>query len=754
MAPKNQNKRKLAAGSQPASRKRSKPGRVTDVKDLPWQNDIDEFLDLQIVENVEVVREGDSVKFVMHEPEEKKKKGKKEKQTTGVEKEEEEEFEGLDDEPEESAKPEAAADAPTVDISPDATANPTTTADAESETKPTKQAKKKQAKDTQTKEKQAKQKKSAKDAPTKPSKTDELATSAFSALENLDEMAEELDMASWAPLGLAPEIVGALERLKFTTPTAIQEQSIPEILAGHDVVGKAATGTGKTLAFGLPIIQKWLELYANSDEADVAPTSESVDGQKVPLALILSPTRELARQISTHLQNVCQGLPVAPYVCSVTGGLALVKQQRQLAKADIVVGTPGRLWELLGDGGALLRAFKKIQFLVIDEADRLLADGSFEEAASILEALDRHELVAGVPEHDADGSAEVPRQTLVFSATLSKSLHQKLGGKGKKATTTEEQSIEYLTERLRFREEEPKLVDVSPATQMASGLQEGLVQCGDATHKDLFLYAVIALHPPRRTLVFTNAIKATRRLVPFLQNLGFQAKGLHSQMNQKARLQAIEWVAAASGESRILIATDVAARGLDIPSMDQVIHYHVPRTADTYVHRSGRTARANQTGTSILICTPDEATATRRLIGKIHASKSRKRDALDEMKTVQIDPRVLGKFKARVDLAKKIADATSAKERTSKQENWLKTAAEELGVEYDSEELSEAERRTGKGSGRREREKELSMMSKAEMGAARAQLRELLAMDKGGGRKRAYVPGGPKTEEEQALWWV
>ncbi|KAL5621935.1 hypothetical protein BROUX41_005880 [Berkeleyomyces rouxiae] len=761
MAPKSQNKRKISAASQPAARKRSKidkaqgssskPSRVTDVNDLPWQNDIDEFLDLQVVENVQVVREGDKVKFVVCEPDSTKKKtatkadgaadedNDADKQSSDAEDgahEDEDYFEGFSgDDNDQEKSPET-----------------------ESKPKPIATKAKKTDKNNTKKEKDAPKNKKKTDANTKPQiATEELPTSAFSILGDMDEMVEELDMSAWSALNLSPETIGALERLKFTQPTAIQVQSIPQILDGHDVIGKAATGTGKTLAFGLPIIEKWLEKHDSAEHgeeaADKSVAEDTAQGQKVPLALILSPTRELARQISTHLQSVCHGLPKAPYVCSVTGGLAQVKQHRQLSKADIVVGTPGRLWELLSDGGPLLHSFKRIQFLVIDEADRLLADGSFEEASSILEALDRHELVGGVAEHDDDGGAEVLRQTLVFSATLSKALHQKLGGKGKKAATSEEQSIEYLAQRLRFREENPVLIDVSPASHLATGLQEGLLQCGEAVHKDLFLYSAIALLPPRRTLVFTNAIKAVRRLVPFLQQLGFQAKGLHSQMLQKARLQAIEWVKAGGSESRILVATDVAARGLDIPSMDQVIHYHVPRTADTYVHRSGRTARAQQTGTSILICTPDEATATRRLIGKIHSSKHKKRDALDEMQTVQIDPKVLGKFKAHVELAKKLADAYSAKERTTKQENWLKTAAEELGVEYDSEELSEAERKTGKGSGRREREKELALMSKGELAASRAQLRDLLAQDKGNSRNRGYVPGQAKTEEE-AIWWV
>ncbi|KAH0128206.1 P-loop containing nucleoside triphosphate hydrolase protein, partial [Aureobasidium melanogenum] len=188
------------------------------------------------------------------------------------------------------------------------------------------------------------------------------------------------------------------------------------------------------------------------------------------------------------------------------------------------------------------------------------------------------------------------------------------------------ESMEYLLKKLNFREEKPKFVDVNPITQMASGLKEGMVECG-GTEKDLYLYALLLLHPNARTIVFCNSISAVRRLTPFLQNLQLPVHALHSSMAQKARLRAIERFTSnnqnkTNHKGSILLATDVAARGLDIPNVNLVIHYHLPRAADNYVHRSGRTARAGETGFSILICGPEEVAGVRRLIAKVHASSA------------------------------------------------------------------------------------------------------------------------------------
>lgn len=257
------------------------------------------------------------------------------------------------------------------------------------------------------------------------------------------------------------------------------------------------------------------------------------------------------------------------------------------------------------------------------------------------------------------------------------------------------------------------------------------------------------LNPAQKTLVFTNSIDSVRRLAPMLQNLQLKVHPLHSQMPQKARHRAIERFTApgTAKEPTILVSTDVAARGLDIPNVDQVIHYHVPRAADAYVHRSGRTARADKSGLSVLLCAPEEVTPTRRLVAKVHADKAGGGGGSGKklrffIRTIDIDRRVVAKLRPRVALAKQIADAGVAKDRTKKEDNWMKNAAEELGVEYDSEDMEKARGWGGRGSGKKQKEREAAGLSKAEMGALRAQLRELLSQRVNTGVSERYITGG------------
>src|SRR5947208_3153944 len=189
--------------------------------------------------------------------------------------------------------------------------------------------------------------------------------------------------------------------------------------------------------------------------------------------------------------------------------------------------------------------------------------------------------------------------------------------------------------------------------------------------QDLYLYALLLYHPNTRILIFTNSISSVRRLTPFLQNLSVPALALHSQMPQKARLRSIERFSSPSATSSVLVATDVAARGLDIGGVQVVIHYHLPRTADMYVHRSGRTARASCTGSSILICAPEEVVGVRRLVAKVHAQNAVQGGGAKSkyfMRSLDIDRKVAARLKPRVVLAKKITDSSLAKEKKG-QEN-------------------------------------------------------------------------------------
>ncbi|KAL1970073.1 hypothetical protein VTN77DRAFT_6478 [Rasamsonia byssochlamydoides] len=567
----------------------------------------------------------------------------------------------------------------------------------------------------------------------------------FAALQ--DEEEDGVDVSAWDPLGLSPSIQTSLSKLKFSSPTPIQKACIPEILAGHDVIGKAATGSGKTLAFGIPI----LEHYLDRSREKHADTEEK---ESEPIALILSPTRELAHQLAKHIGELNTHTPDAnARIALLTGGLSIQKQQRLLADADIVIGTPGRVWEILSTGHGLIRKMKQIKFLVVDEADRLLSEGHFKEVEEILNALDQTE-DNGFPDAEEAGSEDDDgpqdqRQTLVFSATFHRGLQQKLAGKGRFVSNdlmNKKESMEYLLEKLNFREERPKFIDVNPVSQMAEGLKEGIVECA-AMEKDLYLYTLLLYHPGHRTLVFTNSISSVRRLSQFLQNLGVPALALHSNMEQKARLRSVERFSSPSSDpNSVLVATDVAARGLDIKGIDFVIHYHVPRTADMYVHRSGRTARAGAPGKSILICAPEEVVGVARLVAKVHAdANSNKAARRNPLESVELDRRVVSRVRPRVTLAKRITESTLAKEKLSAEGNWLRQAAEELGVDYDSEEFeregSKAKGR-GRGRGRHQREKQASSVTKAELAAMRAELKQMLSKRINIGVSERYITAG------------
>ena len=223
-------------------------------------------------------------------------------------------------------------------------------------------------------------------------------------------------------------------------------------------------------------------------------------------------------------------------------------------------------------------------------------------------------------------------------------------------------------------------------------------------------------------------------------------------MPQKARLRSVERFSAPSSQHPILIATDVAARGLDIPSVQLVIHYHLPRAADTYVHRSGRTARAEKSGSSILLCAPEEVQGVRRLAAKVHArnaSGSTEDGKNFFMRTIELDRRVVSRVKPRVVLSKKISDAALAKEKRGHEDNWLKTAAEELGVEYDSDEFAAGgESKKGRRQGRRKKENEARGMTKAEVGALRAELRDELGKRINVGVSERYLTAGGVDVDE------
>lgn len=218
-------------------------------------------------------------------------------------------------------------------------------------------------------------------------------------------------------------------------------------------------------------------------------------------------------------------------------------------------------------------------------------------------------------------------------------------------------------------------------------------------------------------------------------------------MAQKARLRSVERFSSPTTDpSPILIATDVAARGLDMQGIDLVIHYHVPRAADTYIHRSGRTARASASGKSILICSAEEIAGVTRLVAKVHHSHKRKSSAKDaQLHSIHLDRGIVTRLRPRASLSKKITECVLAKEKVSSESDWLRSAAEDLGVDYDSEEFAEQEsknRGRGRGGGRQAKEREASSVSKVELAKLRAQLRDLLSKRVNLGVSERYLTSG------------
>ena len=556
----------------------------------------------------------------------------------------------------------------------------------------------------------------------------------YSILDNRSE--EDLvDISEWSSLTGSDKVLCAIAGLGFTRPTPIQTAVIPQVLAGHDVIGKAVTGSGKTLAFAIPIFENWLASNGSGH-------SPNFPKKTSPHSLILTPTRELAHQLSKHFENLVEHAEYQPRIVTITGGLSIQKQQRQLVNADIIIGTPGRLWEVMYGSQDMMDGLKRIQFLVLDEADRLLSEGHFKEVEELLDMLDRHTVEDKEVVVPKGSNFKKPsRQTLVFSATFHQDLQRKLASRSRfneGEPVTNKQSIEYLLQKISFREMRPKFVDVNPTSQMAQQLKEGLVECS-AMEKDIYLYSILIQRPKAKILVFTNSISSVRRLMPILQNLNLPASALHSSMAQKARLRSVERFSEPKTGGSVLVATDVAARGLDIQNIDLILHYHVPRTADSYIHRSGRTARATSAGESILLCSPDEVAGVTKLVAQVHQAAGGHR-----LEPIYVERQLVARLLPRLTLSQKITGATLAKAKVGSQDGWLRTAAEEIGVDFDSDDFAAAGAKNsrGRGSMKRQQQKLAGAVPKAEVSNWRSQLKDLLSKHINLGVNERYLTGG------------
>lgn len=565
------------------------------------------------------------------------------------------------------------------------------------------------------------------------SNEDDLKENTFAQVSDINIPTDEIDLPEWAELSLSTCTLNGLQKLGFKEPTEIQKTSIPLAIADKDVIGRAITGSGKTLAYGIPILEKAL-----AEEAKSKNLPEEI--RQHPTALIFTPTRELANQVMKSLRELFKFSPFSDKtVTSLTGGLSIQKQERLLSYGPrVLVATPGRCLELLEKSTSLAKKIASIDILVLDEADRMLQDGHFEEMKKILEILNNYR-----PKNIHQ--FERKWQSLIFSATFSKDLFGKLASDKKpqhaKKRKNEDEGdaeirevLEILGKKLRFRSK-PEYVDVNPTEVVANKITEAIIPCAPM-ERDLMLYYFVSMFPGT-TLVFTNSIDSVKRLAPMLSNLGIPTVSIHSSMIQKQRLRALERftrnseTANAQKTSSVLIASDVAARGLDISGIQHVVHYHLPRTADTYVHRSGRTARAGKEGVSVVLCSPQEASGPLRKLRSVIS----KTDKVADLKPIIIDSDILDQLKERLDLSAKIAQAEVASQSIQKEKSWIEKAADELGVDNIDDFEDDFLKRDRK-------RKEGKQLDKNNIKVLKAQLRDSLKKPIRKSGRRSYIAGG------------
>ena len=353
-------------------------------------------------------------------------------------------------------------------------------------------------------------------------------------------------MSKFSDFELATPILEAVAAEGYTIPTPIQSQAIPQVLHGRDLCGIAQTGTGKTAAFALPILQR---LFG-------APARRTAGSCR---ALVLSPTRELASQIAESFRTYGRELPLSTTV--VFGGVPIGAQQRRLASGiDILVATPGRLLDLI-DRKSL--SLSRVEILVLDEADRMLDLGFIHALRRIVKLLPRQ------------------RQTLLFSATMPRAI----------AALAEE----YL--------DDPIEVAVTPTATTVELVDQGVLFVPSDRKRDA-LATLLGDPAFERVLVFTRTKHGADRVVRHLSAAGIEAIAIHGNKSQPQRERALAGFRA--GGSRVLVATDIAARGIDVEGVSHVINFELPNVPEDYVHRIGRTARAGAAGVAISLCSDEE----------------------------------------------------------------------------------------------------------------------------------------------------
>jgi len=358
---------------------------------------------------------------------------------------------------------------------------------------------------------------------------------------------------SFSTLGLDSSLLDNLARLGYAEATPVQAQAIPAVLAGGDLLVSSQTGSGKTAAFVLPGLQR-------------LRTAATLPG-KGPRMLVLVPTRELAMQVQKATHGYCSGQKLQ--TACLVGGVPFGKQLAQVRKAvDIVIATPGRLKDHLDRGSVELN---RVELLVLDEADRMLDMGFQEEIDSILARAPRE------------------RQTLLFSATLA-------GVVGRLAARVTRH---------------PKRIEISRREEPRPDITQHALLADDDAHKGRMLDALLRETEVEQALVFTAMKRTAAELTVSLVGRGFTAGALHGDMHQGDRTRTLNQLR--DGRMRVLVATDVAARGIDVPGINLVVNYDAPRQASDYVHRIGRTGRAGRAGIAVTFIGPADRSLVRQI---------------------------------------------------------------------------------------------------------------------------------------------
>ena len=356
-------------------------------------------------------------------------------------------------------------------------------------------------------------------------------------------------MSDFNSLDLHPVILSALSKKGYTNPTPIQAQAIPHLLKGKDLLGIAQTGTGKTAAFSLPIINRLAKKKVKARPARMR-------------ALILTPTRELAAQIEQSIKDYGKGLALSSLV--IFGGVGAKPQVQAMARGvDILVATPGRLLDLMSEGHIL---FNQLEVFVLDEADRMLDMGFINDVKKVVQKLPKE------------------KQTLLFSATMPK-------------------DISALASKMLNK---PVRVEVTPESTTVEKIDQK-VNLVEKSNKPLLLKSILKSKTIKSALVFTRTKYGADRVVRHLERAYISAAAIHGNKSQGAREKALG--SFRKGNIKVLVATDIAARGIDIPQVTHVINYDIPADPKSYVHRIGRTARAGREGIAISFCDKTEESA-------------------------------------------------------------------------------------------------------------------------------------------------